>query len=330
MDNSPPNTGSDDSEALGGRADGERMRPWEVLGGLWVLATVRPAGTSGTHRSPARAWALWLWCSVCVSGARFKYAKLRFNLAEHSGVAAEQMQQRDASAHVCFTDRRDEQGIDGKWRASPQPPAYPECTVGHAYNGRCPMGAEGKRRHQDFHATSCVLPPMDVQDFAQVIGHGATLWFIGDSISEQMISSLLCLMRAGGFDIVAEKTSKIRCFVMTHLQSKRSVRVCRILTWVSVKLYEDLLLFNANAHHAQTGHQVRCPCAAVTRVSITRQLVELHVALSVGSMIAPALDANFSQAPRWPCLCSRIHNSAPCARDKPKNHGYRHGQRGRC
>jgi hypothetical protein len=254
MDNSPPNTGSDDSEALGGRADGERMRPWEVLGGLWVLATVRPAGTSGTHRSPARAWALWLWCSVCVSGARFKYAKLRFNLAEHSGVAAEQMQQRDASAHVCFTDRRDEQGIDGKWRASPQPPAYPECTVGHAYNGRCPMGAEGKRRHQDFHATSCVLPPMDVQDFAQVIGHGATLWFIGDSITGQMIRSLVCTMRAGGFTLDEKKrVRKVYCIIMTHRQSHRSARVCMMHANTSAELFETLLLTDANAH--KTHHQ---------------------------------------------------------------------------
>jgi hypothetical protein len=44
---------------------------------------------------------------------------------------------------------------------------------------------------KDFQATSCVMPPMDVQDFAHVIGHGATLWFMGDSISEQMISALV-------------------------------------------------------------------------------------------------------------------------------------------
>jgi hypothetical protein len=312
---------------LRGRPNYLRRTRSGVWACLQAILMRRPAGFPPSG-------ALLVLLSLLVHGVAFSAAEdgsnLRFQPAEHSRVVAQPVQM---ASHVCFTDRRDEMRIDGQWRDATHPPAYHQCTdvLGNAHNSICPTGTAGKpEAPRDFHATSCVLPPMDAQDFAQVIGHGATLWFIGDSISEQMISSLLCLMRAGGFDIVAEKTSKIRCFVMTHLQSKRSVRVCRILTWVSVKLYEDLLLFNANAHHAQTGHQVRCPCAAVTRVSITRQLVELHVALSVGSMIAPALDANFSQAPRWPCLCSRIHNSAPCARDKPKNHGYRHGQRGRC
>jgi hypothetical protein len=47
-----------------------------------------------------------------------------------------------------------------------------------------------------------------VQDFAQVIGHGATLWFIGDSVTEQMTSSLVCTMRAGGFTVVKENFGK--------------------------------------------------------------------------------------------------------------------------
>jgi hypothetical protein len=223
---------------------------------------------------------LWLWCSVCVSGARVKDDELRFQPAEHRLVVAESMHMQEsvtideASAHVCFTDRRDEQKIDGEWRAATHPPVYSDfrgCMLGHkglagSHGARlCPMGVEGKRRNQDFHATSCVLPPMDVQDFAQVIGHGATLWFIGDSVTEQMTSSLVCTMRAGGFTVVMDNFGKtlraggfkivksMYCIIMTHPQSNRSARVCMTYADATAKLFEFLLLINANAHH--TDHQ---------------------------------------------------------------------------
>ena len=169
----------------------------------------------------------------------------------------------EASAHVCFTDRRDEQKIDGEWRAATHPRVYSDfrgCMLGHkglagSHGARlCPMGVEGKRRNQDFHATSCVLPPMDVQDFAQVIGHGATLWFIGDSITGQMIRSLVCTMRAGGFTLDEKKrVRKVYCIIMTHRQSHRSARVCMMHANTSAELFETLLLTDANAH--KTHHQ---------------------------------------------------------------------------
>jgi len=151
-----------------------------------------------------------------------------------------------------------------RWQEASHPPAYRECTgvlLHRGYNPRnCSLGADGEpvaRRHQEFHATSCMLPPMDVQDFAQVIGHGATLWFLGDSVTGQMSRSLVCTMRAGGFTIEEIETVKtMSCIIMTHPQSSRSARVCfkrQARAGAPAKLFESLLLINANAH--TTDHQ---------------------------------------------------------------------------
>jgi hypothetical protein len=164
---------------------------------------------------------------------------LELDLCDHAGTCSSNTAGPSAldaaGAHVCFTDRRDEQRIDGAWQEASHPPAYRECTGLLLYFGRsnprnCSLGADGEpvaRRHQEFHATSCMLPPMDVQDFAQVIGHGATLWFLGDSVTGQMARSLVCTMRAGGFTIEEIDTGKsMPCIIMTHPQSSRGARVC--------------------------------------------------------------------------------------------------------
>ena len=178
--------------------------------------------------------------------------------------------------HTCFTDRADEHHIEGEWTTTGYKAPYDECTdiLGQAHNSMCSLSdlqatAGGRRPRpliprrgeslpephhvlKQFHATSCALPAFDATGFARVIGHGATLWFMGDSIMDQMISSLVCLMRAGGFAAEGQRFGSRHCYVMTAA-SNRSFRVCREKSFNSTSVLPTLLRFNHNAH--QTAHQ---------------------------------------------------------------------------
>jgi len=177
------------------------------------------------------------------------------NYSEQCAVTATGGQQ-ETGAHVCFTDRSDEQRIDGEWRPATHPPAYRVCTdiLSNEHKSLCSTRAKGEPvnlGHQEFHATSCVLLPMDEQDFARVIGHGATLWFIGDSVTAQMSSSLVCALRAGGFTVTSEKIRGVKCFILTHPRFNHSARVCSYITYTSSNLFKVLMRLNADAHKTE-------------------------------------------------------------------------------
>lgn len=169
--------------------------------------------------------------------------------------------------HTCFTDRADEHHIEGEWTTEGYIAPYDECkekALGHPRNSQCNLptlqaAAGGASLLKRFHATSCMLPPFDATGFARVIGHGATLWFLGDSLMDQQMDSLMCLMHAGGFAIegtvsAAVRLGPVKCKIMTDTKgSKRSFRMCRSKRFATRSMLSMLLRFNHNAHH--TAHQ---------------------------------------------------------------------------
>jgi hypothetical protein len=131
----------------------------------------------------------------------------------------------------------------------------------------------------EFYATSCTLPPMDALDLMRVIGLGATLWFLGDSVTVQMFMALVCALQAGGATLdpifrdyrgkshIPKKhipkqhvpperpcpTCPYECVPVHHVDGRISVRICVLKTYYTETMYDDLVYLNSNAH--QTNHQ---------------------------------------------------------------------------
>jgi len=107
---------------------------------------------------------------------------------------------------VCFTDRQHDTDFDGYWS---EPDASEAAVSWKAEDGiweyrnrkrahECPAGPIPNSK---FTATTCQLPGWNARTFVQLLGHGNTLWYVGDSVTRQMLLATASLLHESGLRV---------------------------------------------------------------------------------------------------------------------------------
>jgi hypothetical protein len=111
-----------------------------------------------------------------------------------------------APGSVCFADREHEIDFDGYWSE----PDANEAAVRWKAQDRIWDNTNRKRAQEcppgpipnsKFTATTCRLPGWNPRTFVQLLGHGNTLWYVGDSVTRQMLLATASLLHQYGLRV---------------------------------------------------------------------------------------------------------------------------------